>query len=114
MINKFLIYQSEIKPSIYKLQSKHLTLVKCRLSAESNILFSIDGYNNYNQYRNDLGGSIKVFVQDNISINILNNLCYTNDIYGCLICELISFGMKYILFSIYCLPQLNINNFVIS
>ena len=82
------------------------------LSPGSDVLFDLNGYSEYNQYRGDHGGGIKFYVRDMIDVSLIEDLCFTMDLFECLTCRLIVAGVHYILCCIYRPPQSSVNNFL--
>ena len=64
-----------------------IILTETWLSESSDFLCELDGYNSFATHRNNHGGGIKIFVRDSISINIINEMSFINDLYESLTCE---------------------------
>ena len=88
-----------------------IILTETWLSESSDLLCEVDGYNSFATHRNNHGGGIKIFVRDSISINIINEMSFINDLYESLTCEIFLFSKKYIINSIYRPPHTSIIRF---
>ena len=59
------------------------------MTKEIDLLFKLDEYDSFSQYRNGHGGGIKVFVRDLINVNVLKDLCITSELYECFVYEIL-------------------------
>ena len=76
------------------------------LTNELDFLFSLDGYNEFNQYRNSHGGGIKIYIRDSLKVNFLDEYCLTSNLYESLVGEIIISGIKFVICCIYKPPTL--------
>ena len=88
-----------------------VALTETWLTKDIDLLFELDNYKNFNQYRTSHGGGIKVFIWDSIEVNILSEYCVTKDLYESVACEVFLSGIKYIFCCIYRPPGEKINDF---
>ena len=64
------------------------------LNKDIDLLSGIDKYNEFAQHRNGHGGGIKVYIRNNINVNVLKELCNTKELYESFVCEVIFPGVK--------------------
>ena len=88
-----------------------IALNKTWLTNDVDLLFGLDGYNEFNQYRNSHGGGIKLYIRDSFNVNVLNELCITSTFYESLVCEIVISGIKFVICCVYRPPGSNINDF---
>ena len=88
-----------------------IALTETWLTNDIDLLFELEGYKQFNQYRSGHGGGIKLYVHDSIQVNLLNDFCSTNIFYESLVCEIFLAGVKHIICCIYRPPGTNIEDF---
>ena len=91
-----------------------IALTETWLSKDIDILFELDSYNSFAQYRNRHGGGIKVFIRSAINVNVLDEFCTTTEVYESFVCEVFLCNVKYIFCCIYRPPSSSIRDFNIA
>ena len=75
------------------------------LSQDRDRIFDIPGFYCCDLYRNHYGGGIKLYIKNCIQSKVLNNFTVINDVLEMLTVELIFYGFKFILTTIYHPPS---------
>ena len=88
-----------------------IALTETWLTNDVDLLFGLDGYNEFNQYRSSHGGGIKLYIRDSYNVNVFNELCITSTSYESLVCEIVISGVKFVICCVYRPPGSNINDF---
>lgn len=89
-----------------------IVLTETWLTADYGELFQIHGFKNYDLYRSQYGGGIRMYVKNNVDIKILTDNTFVSNLYEMLSVEVMSVNSKFILCAIYHPPTAdhNINN----
>ena len=95
----------------YLLKFSLIVLVETWLSADSDEGFYLNGYNQYNLYRNNYGDGIKIFYNDSFSFNVLHNFTFVNEFFEVLTFYLRGRNFKYLICCVYRSPAKNPNVF---
>ena len=88
-----------------------IMLVETWLSSETDYGFNLQGYKQYNQYRNNHGGGIKILYDELLTLDILEDYSGINDIFEVVAFYLCGKGFKYLISCVYRPPSSNPNEF---
>ena len=88
-----------------------IVLVETWLSKNSDESFHLDGYSQYNLYRDNYGGGIKIFYDNNFSIDVLHDFTFISAIFEILTFYLSGKDFKYLICCVYRPPGANPNRF---
>ena len=88
-----------------------IVLIETLLSESTDVGFLLEGYRQLNIYRNTHGGGIKVFYEESLSIKVLENLTFVNNVLEILTFYVYNNSFKYLLCTVYRPPRYNPNEF---
>ena len=88
-----------------------IVLVETWLTDVTDFCFDINGYNQFNLYRNNFGGGIKIFCENSLHVSILENISFVNNIIEILSIKVVGKGFKYVISAIYRPPKSSVNEF---
>ena len=71
------------------------------LTKDCDAVFNIDGFYCIDQYRNNYGGGIKVYVRNCMQSKVLSNFCALNDVIEMLTIELLYSNFRFLLTAVY-------------
>ena len=84
-----------------------IVLVETWLSESTDVGFLLEGYKQLNVYRNNHGGGIKVLYKDFLSVKVLNDFTYVNNVLEILTFYVYNNSFKYLLCAVYRPPSYN-------
>ena len=78
-----------------------IILTETWLTKDCDAAFNIDGFYCIDQYRNNYGGGIKVYVRNCMQSKVLSNFCVLNDVIEMLTIELLYSNYRFLLTAVY-------------
>ena len=78
-----------------------IILTETWLTKDCDAVFNIDGFYCIDQYRNNYGGGIKLYVRNCMQSKVLSNFCVLNDVIEMLTIELLYSNYRFLLTAVY-------------